>query len=107
MPTTAEHAMRITTTNTGAFVPVCSCGWIGTLHLVPVTVDAKKKKKRHPVLAENAAKAEANTHAYVLDPGVPMAEFRCEVCRREFTMARGSTTCPHDGGTLSLRRGAL
>lgn len=107
MTTGDDHALRMSTTNTGAFCATCACGWIGIPKLVPVTKDAKGKKKRHPALAERDARAEYNAHAYVLDPGGEMRTFRCEVCRREWVMAKGSTTCPHDGGSLALVRAAL
>lgn len=94
----------MSTSNSGSFVATCACGWVGTPKRVPVTMERNRRKKRHPALAERDAVAEYNTHAFVLDPGVEMNTFRCEVCRNEFAMPKGSTTCTRDGGSLSLLR---
>lgn len=100
----ADHALAMTTTNTGAFVPTCRCGWYGRPHPVPVTVDKRDKRKRHPALAERDAVSEFNTHAYTLDPGADMRNYRCEACRRECVMVVGALACPHCGGSLNYAR---
>lgn len=98
------HAFAATVTNAGSIVPTCQCGWIGTVHAVPVTVERGGRKKRHAELAARAAHAEYDAHAFVLQPAGEMRNYRCEVCRRELVMPAGSVACPHDGGSLGLAR---
>lgn len=104
---TDDCALRMTVTNSGAFCATCACGWVGVPKLVPVTREKGDRKKRHPALAERDAVAEFNAHAYVLDPGVEMRNYRCEVCRREFAMAAGTVACPHCGGLVMYARSRL
>lgn len=96
----SEHALTIHSTNAGSLVPVCACGWVGTVQPVPAET-VKSRKKRHPGLAARRAELEHGRHRDEADPDArPVREFACGACRGRFVLEVGSTTCPNCAGML-------
>lgn len=58
-----EHALRLTEANTGSYVPLCSCGWIGLMHGTPVARGPRGGiTERHSAIAEQEAQVEHAKH---------------------------------------------
>lgn len=58
-----EHRLRLTEANTGSYVPVCSCGWMGLAHGTPVARGPRGGiTERHSAIAHEAAQREHRAH---------------------------------------------
>lgn len=66
--TLSEHVCTTTKTNTNGIVPLCSCGWIGSVHPAPrYQLGTTKRYKRAYEEATERAEAEHRKHVQ-LDP---------------------------------------
>lgn len=74
------HEIRLSETNGGDFVPLCECGWIGTVSRCVMHAGAKTKRaggirdlakseatKEHAQHLEDVKEATAAVHAEMLD----------------------------------------
>lgn len=61
------HAVTLSETNAGGFVPLCECGWIGTVHpLYNVRAAETLRKAQRRVLAWDNAYAEHAEHLHLV-----------------------------------------
>lgn len=58
-----QTTLTLTQTNTGGYVPLCSCGWIGNVHPAPKVSGPKGGKERRDYTAASmSASAEWRRH---------------------------------------------
>lgn len=59
------HVVMLSETNAGSYVPICECGWLGTVHpLYGVKAGESLRKARRRELTRDAARAEHATHCH-------------------------------------------
>jgi len=90
------HEVRLSQTNTYGCVPVCECGWIGTVE-APAAWDNKKGawSVRRYELTESLAKAQHGKHLVAVREDL--------VCRSDAEPARIGKLIPLANATLQRR----